>query len=108
MINFLSPNTQMTPAQEILNQVFNGNRMTLDSLIIGYENSFRNIWDHEHELVQQIFDELGEDAPQLFQVSKATQDFIKVFKPDYNPPIPPYRFSIDKDGRVTVHPNIIS
>lgn len=52
--------------------------------------------------VQKIWDEIGNDAADAINKSRATQLFIKSLDPSYEFLIPPYEYVVNQNGTLTV------
>jgi len=63
---------------------------------------FQQFWENRKVSPQEILDEYGTDAAQLFAYSSQLQALAKGINPDYEPLVPPYAFTINRDGTVTV------
>lgn len=64
---------------------------------------FQMIWGNQNDLTaQEIFDEYGTDAAQLFLFSQNIQNMLAQADPSYIPLVPPYPYTINGDGTVTV------
>ena len=104
-MNIFNTTKELTQAQklkEFISSIKQSNKVALDMLKKSHEINFNNIWNNPSFTPQEIFDEFGTDAVQLFQVSSATQEFIKMCDPDYEILVPPVEFTINEDGTVTV------
>lgn len=80
--------------------IINLNRSMLEHLITSHTTVFDIIW--EHSIPQDIFDSFGDQAVNMFKASALIQQTIKAIKPDYKVLIPPYRYTLNEDGTVTV------
>lgn len=78
------------------------NKATLDTLKESTRNSFNNVWRNPEATPQEIFASFGTNAVKLFVVAGATIQFIKALDPEWEEPVPPYQYSINPDGTVTV------
>ena len=63
---------------------------------------FNIIWFNEDFTPQEIMDMYGTSAYLLFQDSLATQEFLQKVILNYKFLIPPYKYTINKDGSVTI------
>ena len=65
-----------------------------------HEDGFRAVWGYTNP--QGIFDNLGSQAYKIFQDSKEIQTLLAKVIPDYEFLTPPYEYTINQDGTVTV------
>jgi hypothetical protein len=70
-------------------------------------SAFNDLWGSENnplpiEEVQAVLNLFGSDAYQLFQIHQVWQQFIKTVDPTYEPLVPPYEYTINPDGTVTL------
>ena len=104
-MNIFNTTKELTKAQKLkgfVDSIKQSNKVSLDILKQSHDINFNNIWNNGNFTPQEIFNEFGTDAVQLFQVSAATQEFIKMCDPDYEILVPPVEFTINEDGTVTV------
>lgn len=102
----------------VINQDFK-----LDNLVIDIRNSsisiyntieselldsFRLIWENDTFSPQEIFDKFGSDSYELFVFSRMMQDCLLQINPDYTYLTPPYLYTINMDGTVTVGERIVT
>ena len=71
------------------------------------ESAFFDLWGAEDNPIsmaeaQATLDLFGSDAIQLFQIHGTWQNFIKLVSPDYVPLSPPYNYTFNPDGTVTL------
>jgi len=64
---------------------------------------FNQIWHNDEVSAQEVFDEYGNDAYQLFAFSQNIQTMLAQANPSYVPLVPPYDYTINPDGTVTVN-----
>ena len=61
------------------------------------------IWNNARGLTaQQLFDDYGTAAADLFTFSSSIQAMLAQADPNYTPLVPPYPYTINPDGTVTV------
>ena len=63
---------------------------------------FQQLWKSPKVTPQEILDEYGTDAAQLFAFSAQLQALALGINPDYEPLVSPYEYIINPDGTVTV------
>lgn len=65
---------------------------------------FSYVWENpEGVTAQEIFDEYGTDAVQLFVLSSGIQNLIESIDPNSPSLSTPFPYTINPDGTVTVH-----
>ena len=70
---------------------------------------FNLIWENPEGLTaQEIFDEYGADAKDFFIMSQGIQGLLYQAGGAYTPLAPPYEYTLNTDGTVTVHDDEIS
>lgn len=68
------------------------------------EQSFTIVWNNSKGFTpQEVLDEFGSDAKDLFVYSAQLQQILKVVNPAYEIIEPPYDYTINADGTVTVN-----
>lgn len=87
---------------ETIKEIVNTNAVSLNMLERAHRRNFNAIWFNDRFSPQEIIDSFGTDVKDLFIASKATQDYIKAFNPEYEYLIPPRAFTINEDGTVTI------
>lgn len=73
---------------------------TLEGITSDHKIVFDMLWNDEDP--QILLDAMGNEAYKLFVVSHATQEFIKSIDENYARLNPPYEFTINEDGTVTL------
>jgi hypothetical protein len=63
---------------------------------------FNQLWKNPKASPQEILDEYGTEAAQLFSFSSQLQAMALGINPAYEPLVSPYEFTINSDGTVTV------
>jgi len=63
---------------------------------------FREIWNCPTVSPQEIMDMYGTDAVLLFLFSSQIQNLLASSNPNYVPLAPPYQYTINPDGTVTI------
>lgn len=64
--------------------------------------SFMEVWANPYYTPQQVLDQFGSDACELFIFSAKIQDTLLQINPSYEYKSPPYDYIINPDGTVTV------
>jgi len=68
-----------------------------------YEGIKQSVWGNQQGLTpQEVFDALGTNGAELFQLSALLVQAVNAAKPDTLDPAQPYEFTINEDGTVTV------
>ena len=80
----------------------NYNKWALQNMIDNYEHAFKLVWNNPSAPTQDILNQFGTSAVQLFAASAKIAALIKELKPDYVSPIPG-GFTINQDGTVTIN-----
>lgn len=94
--------TQEDIAKDIAKKVLGTNLNGLNKLKDAIRSSFSLIWDNPNATPQEILDEFGTNAKELFIASAKTIAFIKSFDEEYEEPKRLYEFTINEDGTVVV------
>ena len=63
---------------------------------------FNLLWNNSKATPQEILNEYGVDAAELFSFSLQIQTMATSIDPSYVALVPPYKFTINGDGNVTV------
>ena len=63
---------------------------------------FNMIWHDDEITAQEVFDDYGSDSASLFLFSQNIQTMLYQADPNYVPLAPPYPYTINPDGTVTV------
>ena len=85
-----------------VNDIIKNNRALLDRMKIMHTASFNRIWNNREFTAQEIFDKFGNEAVSLFIYSSQIQNLLRAIDPSYIPLPPPYPYTINEDGTVTV------
>ena len=72
----------------------------IDMIKAEHTMSFIALWSHENP--QEIFDLLGSESALMFRDSHGIQTLLKTVDPDYELLVPPYEYTINQDGTVTI------
>jgi len=76
---------------------------TLQGLIGSYNDIRQMVWNNRQGLTpQEVFDALGTNGAELFQLSGLLVTTVNTAKPDTLDAAQPYEFTINPDGTVTV------
>lgn len=76
---------------------------TLQGLIGAYGDIKTMVWNNQQGLTpQEVFDALGTNGAELFQLSGLLVQTVNAAKPGAINPAQPYEFTINEDGTVTV------
>ena len=67
-----------------------------------YLNGFNTVWKHPKLTPQEIFDAFGTDARDLVVSSYGVAQALNAIVPNTITEIPPYEYTINDDGTVTV------
>lgn len=67
-----------------------------------YNESFEMFWSEENVTPQERCDMLGNQAYKVFEDSMDRIVHLMKYQPTWNPPIPPYKYTINEDGTVTI------
>lgn len=94
--------TQEEKLRAIKNEIARFNTRTLSIFKERYLKSLELVWGNKKASPQDILDSYGTSAVELFVTSNAVADFIKSVDPLFEKPIPPYEYTINEDGTVTV------
>jgi len=92
-------------AKTIATQVDQSRSFTIDQLIRATKNTFKNVWYNPEATPQEIFNEFGTNASIIFNDHAAAVQCVLTIKPraltpaDYTPP---FEYTINQDGSVTV------
>lgn len=71
-----------------------------------HERIFNMIWKDEEATPQEILDEYGTSAIDLFTFSSSLQILLGEVDNTYVPLVPPKEYQIQEDGRVTVSEDV--
>jgi len=63
---------------------------------------FNLLWNNPKATPQEILDQYGTDAAELFSFSLQIQTMAKAIDPGYVPLVSPYEYTINRDGTITV------
>lgn len=78
-------------------------RQTLDYLRDAHKRGMALVWEVEGATgPQQVFDQFGADAAELFVHGGALVHFIQYLDPTFTPLAIPFEFTVNGDGTVTV------
>lgn len=81
---------------------------TYQGLIGSYTDIREMVWNNQQGLTpQQVFDALGTDAAEMFQLSGLLVQTVNAVKPDTLSAAQPYEFTVNDDGTVTVGNEIV-
>lgn len=88
-------------AREQLEKMIN---LSFDRLIQDFNYLFSEVWVNSNGLSpQEVFDSFGEDASSLFLMAQAVQDCVNTIQPKTLDISAPAKYSLNKDGTVTIH-----
>lgn len=74
----------------------------LKNLNNAWTQIFNSIWSNQILSPQEAIDSFGADAASLFQLSAQAQAFLNSVQPGVNVLTPPFQFTVNQDGTVTV------
>lgn len=100
---FNIPQPQISPSRQEAINLAEKNRVILDTLKKGYMDSFNHFWNNPNATPQNMCNEYGTGAKDIFIKSKTTVDFIKFLDPNWVAPVSPKPITINNDGSVTIH-----
>jgi hypothetical protein len=95
----------LTPAQTAAAAIREQVQRTWRTMVLGQIDIFAKVWKSGDYTPQEVLDELGTDAAQLFQLGAAnvttilTIDPTALAEPDWKPP---HEVTLNPDGTVTV------
>lgn len=78
------------------------NKRALTALGNYHKAAFDLVWNNSKFTPGQILDQFGSDAAELFIVSSKVQTLLKEIYPNYEEAVPPYNYTLNQDGTVTV------
>lgn len=106
------PTEQPSPAKSIVDSIRDRNTAGIEAVVATFRENFARTWHHAQCSPQQIFDEFGTSARDLFSAAQKTIEYISALAAinglqlsdylqpvDYTPPLP---YVINEDGTVTV------
>lgn len=68
-----------------------------------YEKIYKRVWENHLGLTpQEVFDSLGPQGAELFQLSALLVQTVNTAQPGAIQPAQPYEFTINPDGTVTI------
>lgn len=85
---------------QLATQIKQTNTQTLFMLKMGVTSAFELVWTAPEP--QAVLDQFGTSASQLFQASNAAQQLIKALDPTWVELVPPYEFTVNEDGTITI------
>ena len=74
----------------------------LSMLKSSVSSGFLLLWYNDKSTPQDILDQFGTNALELFKMHQSIRAFIRTLDPTYIGLVPPYNFTINQDGTVTV------
>lgn len=95
------PTTTQLQAQ-LKGQVVSSTNQLFRTLQSSYDKNFSAVWANPSLTPQQVFDAFGTDAAQLFVIAGATATMLNTIVPNTVVAAPPYNYTINSDGTVTV------
>lgn len=93
-------------AKEAVNTFSKESQDVLDNYKYNYQRLFNMIWNTSVH-PQDFFDVLDTQAVTIFQTAQEVVTHIMKLDPSYTPPAAPYKYTIGKDGTVTVGEKIV-
>lgn len=78
------------------------NKALYDYIDASHKGGFDLLWNNSNFTAQEILNEFGSDAVQLFILSKAIQQLLKAANPNYVALVPPKEYTINEDGTITI------
>ncbi len=98
----LVPTTEVIQAQLVL-QLQAQMNLSFQRLSRDFTNMFSQVWANNDGLTpQQVMDAFGANASQLFLLAGATETYLNTIVPGTITQSPPYAFTINQDGTVTI------
>ena len=98
--------TQQQQIQALQASIVNNNIVALQSLYNAIVSNWTTIWENENFTPQQIFDQFGTDAAELFSTGYAACVFIETIQPGSLDPkylSPKYPYVKNADNTITVN-----
>ena len=88
---------------QVENRIRNANAELYNTIIQRHNALWNMIWNNRLGFTpQQIFDQFGTEASELFVFSGQMQTMLVSINSEYVPLVPPYNYTINADGTVTV------
>lgn len=66
------------------------------------KGAFNLIWHNPKASPQEMINAFGNEAVQLFILSRTNEEQIKAINPDWEYLVPPYEVTLNEDGTVTI------
>lgn len=78
-------------------------QLSFTRLVYDFKSNFDQVWNNPLGLTpQQVFDSFDTSAAQLFLIASSIQTAINTIVPNTATQTPPYNYTINQDGTVTV------